>query len=62
MSSGERLVHVDAFLEAFLTEPAAWNGSNNANDQMGAIYFEAIKVLAPGNSSQVVIRDYVQLY
>ena len=60
LSQGDRIVRVDEILEAFLTEPAAANASGGAD--MGAIYIEAVKVLEPGASDTVVLRDYVQLY
>ncbi len=59
LSKGQRKVQVDEILEAFLTEPA--NASGGGAD-MGAIYIEAIKILEPGASDTVVLRDYVQLY
>ncbi len=59
LSKGQRIVHVDEILEAFLTEPA--NASGGGTD-MGAIYIEAVKILEPGASDTVVLRDYVQLY
>jgi hypothetical protein len=61
LSQGDRVVHVDEILESFLTEPAAATASGGPED-MGAIYIEAIKILTPGASDTVVLRDYVQLY
>ena len=62
LSQGDRVVHVDEIFEAFLTEPADATAAGGINEELGAIYIEPVKVLAPGTSDEVVLHDYVQLY